>query len=225
MLRGSVVKIIKRLFQAASFIFREQSILQPRDAVQNSQEHLDSTVTVRQQRHGLGNICYFGPNLDRHESSVIHHSERRFTCRPHRQWWPERGRCPAQSGPSEMPSMGTTPHLASSHTDAFCRGIKRRALAQADCIVRYTCRLRLRADPVRPNLCTPNGASSLSGLYSLRLSSRAVRTNHCERTPPGLMMMALKGLLFWTYRVLIASSECSSTLPSELNAFRVGVPL
>jgi hypothetical protein len=38
-----------RLFQAALFIFREQPILQLRDAVKNSQEHLNPTVTVGQQ--------------------------------------------------------------------------------------------------------------------------------------------------------------------------------
>lgn len=78
MLRGSLLKITQRLFQAALFVFREQPILQLRDALKNSQEHLDSTVAVRQQRHGPGRICYFGPNLDRHESSVVHHSERRL---------------------------------------------------------------------------------------------------------------------------------------------------
>jgi hypothetical protein len=39
------------------------------------------------------------------------------------------------------------------------------------------------------------------------------------------MMMFLKGFLFRAYLVLNASSESSATLPSELNAFRVGVPL
>ena len=38
------------------------------------------------------------------------------------------------------------------------------------------------------------------------------------------MMMALKGFFFWTYPVLNASSESCFTLPSELNAFWVGVP-
>src|ERR1035441_9753049 len=92
----SLTKIMQRLFQAALFVFREQLILQLRDAAKNSQEHLDSTVAVRQQDHGLGKMCCFGPNLDRHESSVIHHSEHRFPCRPHYQSWPDRTRLTGQ---------------------------------------------------------------------------------------------------------------------------------
>jgi hypothetical protein len=60
-----------RLFQAALFIFREQPILQLRDAVKNSQEHLNPTVTVGQQHRGLWS-------------------------RPHYQSWPERTRLTGQ---------------------------------------------------------------------------------------------------------------------------------
>jgi hypothetical protein len=77
--------------------------------------------------------------------------------------------------------------------------------------------------PAQP-LCTSYAAPCLSGLSSLRLSSRVVRTNHCERTWPGLMMMFLKGFLFWAYRVLNASSESSATLTKPVKRILGRVP-